>query len=134
MPWFSLPVIRTILSICRSSKSENRIGMTSWGLALAALVCATGHTAFAQAAAANFGPIEIGSASPAVPMVLTFAASGTLASAAVLTQGSVGLDFSDAGSDTCTASIAYTAGQTCTVNVIFTPRHSGNRFGAVALS
>jgi hypothetical protein len=43
------------------------------------------------------------------------------------------MDFTDAGSDTCTANTLYTVGQSCTVNVAFTPEFSGNRYGAVVL-
>ena len=51
----------------------------------------------------------------------------------MLTQGATGLDFADAGSDTCTANTAYAAGQSCTLNVTFTPKFSGTRDGAVVL-
>ncbi|HEY1255635.1 MAG TPA: choice-of-anchor D domain-containing protein, partial [Terracidiphilus sp.] len=100
---------------------------------LAVLLCVAGNVASAQTAAGNFGNINIGTTSPVISLVLTFATSDTLASTSVLTQGAVGLDFSDAGSDTCTANTAYTAGQTCTVNVTFTPRFAGTRLGAVIL-
>lgn len=84
-------------------------------------------------ATTNFGPINIGSTSPVSSLVFTIEAAGTLGSVAVLTQGATGLDFADAGSDTCAANKAYTAGQTCTVNVTFTPRAPGTRLGAVVL-
>jgi sugar lactone lactonase YvrE len=98
------------------------------------VLCSGGHLLFAQAAAANFGPVDIGTTSAAVPLVLTFQTSGTLASTAVLTQGAAGLDFADAGSGTCPVNTAYTAGQTCTVNVSFTPRFAGTRIGSVVLT
>jgi N-acetylneuraminic acid mutarotase len=75
----------------------------------------------------------VGTKSPIIPLVLTFDTSGTLGSITVLTQGATGLDFADAGSDTCTPNAAYTAGQTCTVNVTFTPKFAGIRNGAVVL-
>ena len=81
----------------------------------------------------NFGTVNIGATSPAIPVVFTFVNGGTLGSTAVLTQGATGLDFADAGSDTCTPNTAYTAGQTCTVNVTFTPTFAGVRYGAVVL-
>ncbi|MGA2889381.1 MAG: protease pro-enzyme activation domain-containing protein, partial [Terracidiphilus sp.] len=81
----------------------------------------------------NFGPVGIGTASPSVPSIFTFDKSVTLGSTAVLTQGATGLDFADAGSDTCTANTAYAAGQTCTVNVTFTPKFAGTRYGAVVI-
>jgi subtilase family serine protease len=82
----------------------------------------------------NFGPVNIGVASPLAPITVTFQSQQTLASIAVLTQGAAGLDFNDAGSDTCAPGSTYTAGQSCTVNVIFTPRFSGTRYGAVVLT
>ncbi len=51
----------------------------------------------------------------------------------MLTQGATGLDFANAGAGTCTVNTAYTAGQTCTVNVTFKPRFAGTREGAVVL-
>jgi len=82
---------------------------------------------------ANFGEVNIGSTSPAIPMVFTFTTPGTIGGEAVLTQGAIGLDFANAGSGSCTANTAYSAGQTCTVNTTFTPRLAGTRFGAVVL-
>jgi len=82
----------------------------------------------------NFGAVNIGSASPVQTLTYTFGSAVTLGSTAVLTQGATGLDFTDAGSDTCTANTAYTAGQTCTFNVTFTPRLAGIRYGAVVIN
>lgn len=80
-----------------------------------------------------FGDVSIGATSPPSGEVFTFGTAVTLGSTAVLTQGAAGLDFIDAGSDTCTPNTAYTAGQTCTMNVTFTPRFAGTRYGAVVL-
>jgi len=82
----------------------------------------------------SFGSVNIGTASPVQTLTYTFGSAVTLGSAAVLTQGATGLDFADAGSDTCTANTAYSAGQTCTVNVTFTPKFAGTRYGAVVLN
>jgi sugar lactone lactonase YvrE len=81
----------------------------------------------------NFGQVNIGTTAPAIPMLFTFDTSGTLGGISVLTQGVIGLDFADAGSDTCTANTTYSAGQSCTVNVTFTPKFAGPRYGAVVL-
>ena len=83
---------------------------------------------------ASFGQTNIGASSPVVPIVFTFVNGGSFGSITVLTQGAAGLDFADAGSDTCTANTAYTAGQSCTVNVTFTPMYAGARYGAVVLN
>ncbi len=60
------------------------------------------------------------------------AADTTFETPQVVTQGATGLDFQDAGGDTCTGSVS--AGNTCTVNVTFAPQVPGLRTGAVQLS
>jgi kumamolisin len=82
----------------------------------------------------NFGAVNIGTTSPVIPLVFTVVNGGTLGSTTVLTQGATGLDFADAGADTCTTTIVYAAGQTCSVNVTFTPMVAGTRYGAVVLN
>src|SRR6266702_1961428 len=83
----------------------------------------------------NFGSAAIGTITPlTIPLTFTFDTAGTLTAPAVLTQGPAGLDFADAGTgDTCAAG-TYAAGDTCTLNVSFTPQFSGIRFGAATLS
>jgi hypothetical protein len=81
----------------------------------------------------NFGSVNVGTTSQTVSLVFTFATAGTFGSKIVLTQGAAGLDFDDAGADTCVANTAYTAGQTCTVNVTLTPVFAGTRYGAAVL-
>ena len=86
---------------------------------------------------ANFGAVNIGTASQAIPLVFTFVSGGTLGSPAVLTQGAIGLDFADAGTGSCTTngtSHVYSPGDTCTVNVTFTPTKAGPRYGGVELN
>jgi hypothetical protein len=75
-----------------------------------------------------------GTAMSPFPVILTFAASGSLGSIHVLTQGTPNLDFTDAATgDTCSAGTSYSSGATCVVNVIFTPQYAGPRYGAVVL-
>jgi len=81
----------------------------------------------------EFGPVNVGTASQASALTFTFNAAETLGSKTVLTQGATGLDFADAGTGTCQVGTAYNTGQTCTVNVTFTPRFAGTRNGAVVL-
>jgi sugar lactone lactonase YvrE len=81
-----------------------------------------------------FGAVNIGTTSPATTLTFTIVNGGTLGSTAVLTQGATGLDFADAGTGTCVANTAYTEGETCTINVTFTPRFAGTRNGAVVLN
>ena len=79
------------------------------------------------------GTVNIGSTSPATSLSFTFAAAATLGSINVVTQGTAGLDFANAGGGTCKAGTQYSAGATCTVNVSFKPKFSGFRYGAVVL-
>jgi len=82
----------------------------------------------------NFGTVNVGSASPSpISMIFTFNTAGTLGSTAVVTQGATGLDFSNAGTGTCTAGTAYTVGESCTVDVSFKPKFAGTRYGAAEL-
>jgi len=59
--------------------------------------------------------------------------SGVAAAPQALTQGIAGLDFSLGSGGTCAANVSYTAGQQCTVNVVFTPKYPGPRSGAVVI-
>ncbi|HEY2859233.1 MAG TPA: choice-of-anchor D domain-containing protein [Terracidiphilus sp.] len=77
---------------------------------------------------------NVGSASPTQTATIEFAASGTLNTIEVLTQGAVNLDFKAASGGTCAIGMAYTARQTCTVSYIFDPLHPGLRIGAIRLS
>ena len=80
---------------------------------------------------------NVGSSTSAQAVTVYIAAAGTPSTINVLTQGASGLDFTQAASPnggTCSTSTAYTVGQTCTVNVIFTPKHPGQRLGAVVLT
>lgn len=89
-----------------------------------------------QTAAENFGIQAIGSKSQVISTSFTFATGGTIASPTVFTQGKANLDFADAGTGTCTTngtSYTYAAGDSCTVNLTFTPTNAGGRSGAVEL-
>jgi len=81
----------------------------------------------------SFGTVNIGSASSAIAVPITFNTAGTLDSIYVLTQGATGLDFAIAGAGTCTAGASYNAGANCTISVIFTPMFAGTRYGALVL-
>jgi sugar lactone lactonase YvrE len=95
---------------------------------------ATGSVYEIHTAGANFGTVNVGvTGTSAMPLSFTFDTAGTLGSTAVLAQGATGLDFKDAGSDTCTAGTAYKAGDVCTVNVKFSPQFPGLRYGSVEL-
>ena len=82
----------------------------------------------------NFGSVPVGEASP-VTVTFPFASAVTLGNPAVqvVTQGAASLDFTNAGSGTCTNGNPLDAGATCTVSVTFTPKYPGTRYGAVVL-
>jgi sugar lactone lactonase YvrE len=87
------------------------------------------------APALNFGSSTgVGSSTPAQTVTLYIANSGTLNQIQVLTEGAPNLDFTQASGGTCATGTIYTAGQTCTVNVMFTPLYAGTRLGAVLLT
>lgn len=133
-----LPVLHTI-----SANVADRASMRGARLAffafLALLFCVAGRNASAQTAqfsgaqATIIGAVNIDATSPVVSMSFTFETPGTLGSISVLTQGAAGLDFANAGTGSCAAGSAYSAGQNCIVNVTFTPRFAGIRNGAVVL-
>jgi streptogramin lyase len=84
----------------------------------------------------NFGPVNVGSTRPVISLTFTFAEQSTLGSAAVLTQGATGLDFTDSGTGTCgtaPSGFVYVPGAMCTVDVLFKPQVSGSRYGAAVL-
>ncbi|WP_232296351.1 choice-of-anchor D domain-containing protein [Terriglobus sp. TAA 43] len=86
--------------------------------------------------AGDFGAINVGSSSSPVSLIFTFDSAGTIARPSVLTQGTEGLDFTDAGTGSCTrygTSFPYTAGVSCTVDVLLNPKFPGSRYGAVVL-
>ena len=111
------------------------VALTQFGNVYAADFGA-GQALQVQVAGVNLGTINVGSTSGSVALTFTFDASVTLNSTTayqVLTQGATGLDFKDAGSGTCATSSSFTVGQTCTVNVHFSPASPGLRLGSVAL-
>ena len=83
-------------------------------------------------ASSNFGSVNVASSSTALVQVL-LPHGGTLGSISVLTQGTTGLDFVNASGGTCTTGLTYAANVICTVNVSFTPKYAGVRYGAVVL-
>jgi hypothetical protein len=94
-------------------------------VSLAALAVAT------AGAQTNFGQVSLGQSATATA-TLTVPASATVGTVSVVTQGAAGLDFSGAGTGTCAAA-SYTAGQSCTVDVLFKPVYAGTRYGQAAL-
>ena len=87
-----------------------------------------------ETAAVDFSTVVVGQTSGPIPLTFTFDTAGTLGSTAILTQGAQGLDFNDHGTGTCVAGTFYNPGDTCTIDVQFTPTRSGARYGAAVLS
>ncbi len=87
----------------------------------------------------SFGKVNVcpsGETTPApcsatLPVTINLAADTTIGAIQVVTQGQTGLDFALASGGTCTGTIA--AGNSCSVNVSFTPLAPGSRLGAVEL-
>ncbi len=90
-------------------------------------------TVTAQTASVSFGSVAIGAGSSTSAISFTVSAGTTVSSVSVLTQGTAGSDFADAGGSTCTAQ-TYAAATTCVVNVHFIPAYPGLMTGAVVLS
>jgi len=84
------------------------------------------------AGAIYFGLIPVASTSQTFPVTLNFTASLAPTTIKVVTTGITGLDYKDAGGDTCAAG-SYSAGNTCIVNVTLTPAGVGPRYGAIVL-
>jgi hypothetical protein len=85
---------------------------------------------------ANFGTTSVGSKSSTLSLVFVFDSAGTIGAPSVVTQGTPNLDFTDAGTGTCTSngtSHSYSQNDSCTVDVSFSPRAPGTRYGAVLL-
>ena len=81
----------------------------------------------------SFGAVNVGVAAPVQTMTYTFNSNAQLTATNIQTMGASGLDYKDGGSSTCTVGTPYTAGQSCTVSVAFTPSAPGLRAGSVTL-
>ena len=86
---------------------------------------------FASANVCPSGQTTPAPCSNALPVTFNFAATTTIGSVQVVTQGVTGLDFQLGSGSTCNGTIA--AGNSCTVNVNFAPLAPGLRMGAVNL-
>jgi sugar lactone lactonase YvrE len=123
--------------LTRRSQCDFSTGWPDRGRLVVLLVCLIVATGVAglygvpMASAQNFGTVALNSSSSATPVTVTFATGGTLNSILVSTQGISGMDFTKSVGGTCTVSTVYTAAQSCTVYVTFSPTAPGLRLGAV---
>ena len=76
----------------------------------------------------------VGSSSSVVPVSVFITTGGTLSATNVVTMGAQTQDYSLQSGGTCAMGTAYTAGQVCAVDVIFTPQFSGARNGSIYLT
>jgi len=108
-----------------------RVNQSILGLLLA---CASVSPLSAAAqASTNLGSVNVASSSTTM-VTVTLPNAGTVSSIAVVTQGVLNADFTDAGGGSCSTGTSYQANATCTVNVKFTPKYPGTRYGAVVLT
>jgi len=99
---------------------------------LTTLATTAAHTQ-ATAPVLQLGNVNVGSSTTGT-VTFTFTGSTTVASIAVVTQGTTGLDYTLSSSPgTCTVGTIYELGDTCTVGVTFTPQAAGPRLGGVQL-
>jgi hypothetical protein len=78
----------------------------------------------------NFGSVPVGTTSDPTTLTFTFTTGGMLDSPFALQPVSTrGVVFNDTGAGTCAKGIAYTAGQSCTVQITFTPPTPGGFSG-----
>jgi hypothetical protein len=80
-----------------------------------------------------FGTEPVGSTTASMPFTFNFGSTTTMGATTVLTNGLTGMDFADAGTGNCTSGTTINAGDSCTVNITFTPSLAGYRNGAVVL-
>jgi streptogramin lyase len=122
----------TLLALGTCSIEANQIGNTTYVPAPMVSQSFTVENAV-PLPNSTFGMVNLGNSSSVFAVPVTIATGATLGTVYVLTQGAVGLDFSNAGAGTCTAGTSFNAGGACTVNVTFTPTLAGTRYGAVVL-
>ena len=87
-------------------------------------------------ASGDFGTVAVGQQSGTMSLTYTFDSAGTIGSPIALTEGAAGLDFALAGTGNCISNgnaHTYSIGDTCTVDVTFTPKFASFRKGAVVL-
>ena len=80
----------------------------------------------------DFGSVAVGTTSTQQSIAFEVLTAGTFGTPLVLTKGASGLDFKLGTGSTCVGNLA--ANTACVVNVTFTPKYPGERYGAVELT
>ena len=101
-----------------------------WPLVLLGLLAPVSGAQISTTPLTFSGMTMVGAASLPVTVTLTAQNSGVLSSLVALTGASPNLDFAVTPL-TCTVGLSLTAGDNCTVSVVFSPRYPGVRQGAV---
>ncbi len=116
----------------RQQRFANPAGRLITSISLLLLFCAALPTqSSAQTAALTFGgSTAVGATSQPVAVTLVFRANGQAASPIALTGGLPNRDFSVADPGNCTRGVPVVAGQTCTLQIAFSPSFPGVRQGA----
>jgi sugar lactone lactonase YvrE len=91
-----------------------------------------GNTVATSTAPLSLANVDLGSSETGT-VNFTFTKPETLGSISVVTGGKTGLEFTNAGTGTCTAGKLYAVRASCTVHVLFTPLYLGQATGAVLL-
>ena len=92
------------------------------------------HANGQSASTVEFGTVAVGTTSQPVQVTLQVSQAGAAGSLQALTSGVPALDFTIADSGTCGGLTVLSAGQSCTLKVVFKPLYPGLRRGAVVLS
>jgi hypothetical protein len=77
---------------------------------------------------------DVGNSTSKEPVSVFITTGGTLSTINVVMDGVQTADYTFETGGTCAIGTAYTAGQVCTVNVIFAPQYSGARNGSIYLT
>ena len=126
-------------------------GVVSFGRTCSPVLSATGTYTYAATSggpagaaatslvlpnAYHFPATAVGASSNILTATLAFGSQTALGSIKVVTQGTEGLDFKQAATNagSCRVGKTYSIGQSCTVNIVFSPTGAGVRLGAVMLS
>ena len=106
-----------------------------WAVRLGALLAVgavRGHLCIGQTPVTFPGSTAVGVTSSVLTVAVVITGIGTSVAPQAVTEGIAGEDFTAVGGS-CSGGVAYTTGQSCTVDVTFGPKSPGLRSGAVVL-